>query len=144
MPIGSCSRHRIAAVIGLCVLAVLPSLEWGGVLGPLVAASNSPVPDGLITSAPTSGSVGGTVVVVIPVGAIPFGMAFDSRNGYTYVVDAAADSVSLIDGTTVVATVHVAGFSIAFLATSLSFTSSVISELTKTRRGSKARTHVPI
>src|SRR5437879_13337721 len=52
-------------------------------------------------------SVGGTLVATIPVGSAPIAVAYDSGNGYVYVANAGSNTVSAINGTTVVAAVPV-------------------------------------
>jgi YVTN family beta-propeller protein len=63
--------------------------------------------DGAASAAPAPDSGGGTVVVTVPVGSGPFGVAYDSRNGYVYVANQGANYVSVISGTAVVGTVRV-------------------------------------
>jgi YVTN family beta-propeller protein len=49
-----------------------------------------------------------SVIADVPVGTSPWGVAYDSRNGYVYVTNEIG-SVSVISGTTVIATVTVGG-----------------------------------
>src|SRR6266581_634958 len=56
-------------------------------------------------STPASG--GGIVVVTVPVGSGPYGVGYNSRNGYVYVANEGSTTVTVINGTTVVATVPV-------------------------------------
>src|SRR2546430_164221 len=56
-------------------------------------------------STPDSG--GGIVVVAVPVGSGPYGVGYNSGNGYIYVANQGSNNVSVIDGTAVVATVPV-------------------------------------
>src|SRR6266581_3195252 len=56
-------------------------------------------------STPDSGS--GIVVVTVPVGSGPYGVGYNSRNGYVYVANEGSTTVTVINGTTVVATVPV-------------------------------------
>src|SRR5205809_52156 len=55
----------------------------------------------------TANTRGGTVVATVPVGNYPVGAAYNSKNGYVYVANFVSNSVSLISGTTVVATVPI-------------------------------------
>src|SRR3989454_1134804 len=50
---------------------------------------------------------GTSVVATIPVGNIPYGVAYDSGNGYIYVANINSNNVSVIDGTSVIASVPV-------------------------------------
>ena len=56
-------------------------------------------------STPDSGS--GIVVVTVPVGSGPYGVGYNSRNGYVYVANEGSTTVTVINGTTIVATVPV-------------------------------------
>src|SRR2546428_13753779 len=69
--------------------------------------AESKMPDGCSSSGPTPDSGGGTVIATIPVGDYPFGVAYDSGNGYVYVANYNSNNVSVISGTTVVATIPV-------------------------------------
>jgi hypothetical protein len=81
MAFGSSSLLRIALVTGLCFLVTLPSLRES-------------------SSAPTKGSIGGTVVATVPVGHHPFGVAYNTRNGHIYVTNLLSNTVSVISTTT--------------------------------------------
>src|SRR5439155_158405 len=50
---------------------------------------------------------GGTVIATVSVGNYPVGAAYNSGNSYVYVANSVSNSVSLISGTTVVATVPI-------------------------------------
>src|SRR5437867_70244 len=56
-------------------------------------------------STPDSG--GGIVVVAVPVGSGPYGVGYNSRNGYVYVANEGSTTVTVVNGTTVVATIPV-------------------------------------
>src|SRR5216110_3002315 len=99
------SFPRIVAVAGLLVLVVLSSLAWAGPReissgGAKIGENQST--EGFAASALTVDSGGGTVVATIPAG-----VAYNSGNGYVYVTNPFSDIVSVINGTTVVATVPV-------------------------------------
>src|SRR2546426_1964051 len=109
MVIGPSSLRRRAAVTGVCVLVALSSLAWSGpgwFLGAAMGASNHDQ-GSLATSAPTLGSGVGTIVATVPVGNGPWGVGYDSGNGYVYVANGNSKNVSVIYGTTVVATIPV-------------------------------------
>ena len=55
----------------------------------------------------TTTTVGGGLVANVAVGTGPWGMAYDSSNGYVYATNLNANTVSVISGTTVVATIPV-------------------------------------
>src|SRR3989449_8412550 len=112
MVIGPSSLRRRAAVTGVCVVVALPSLAWGGpgwFLGAAMGASNHDQ-GSLATSAPTLGSGVGTIVATVPVGNGPWGVGYDSGNGYAYVANSGSNTTSVISGTTVVATIPVESF----------------------------------
>src|SRR2546425_436196 len=71
--------------------------------------AESRLTEGFSSSGPTPDSGGGTVIATIPVGDYPFGVAYDSGNGYVYVANYNSNNVSIISGTTVVATIPVGG-----------------------------------
>src|SRR5438445_635958 len=109
MVIGPSSLRRRAAVTGVCVVVALSSLAWGGpgwFLGAAMGASNHDQ-GSLATSAPTLGSGVGTIVATVPVGNGPWGIGYDSGNGYAYVANSGSNTTSVISGTTVVATIPV-------------------------------------
>src|SRR2546426_867858 len=109
MVIGPSSLRRRAAVMGVCVVVALSSLAWGGPGWFLRAAMGASNHDqgSLATSAPTLGSGVGTIVATVPVGNGPWGVGYDSGNGYVYVANEGSYNVSVISDTTVVATVPV-------------------------------------
>src|SRR2546427_374314 len=112
MVIGASSLRRRAAVTGVCVVVALSSLAWGGpgwFLGTAMGASNHDH-GSLATSAPTLGSGVGTIVATVPVGNGPWGVGYDSGNGYAYVANSGSNTTSVISGTTVVATIPVESF----------------------------------
>src|SRR2546426_7487870 len=112
MVVGSSSLRRKAALTGLCLLTAFSSLAWGGpgrFLGAAQGASNQ-FQGGLGTSAPTPDSRGGTVIATVPVGNGPWGVGFDSGNGYAYVANSGSNTTTVISGTSVVATVSVESF----------------------------------
>src|SRR2546426_833900 len=112
MVVGSSSLRRKTALTGLCLLTAFSSLAWGGpgrFLGAAQGASNQ-FQGGLGTSAPTPDSRGGTVIATVPVGNGPWGVGFDSGNGYAYVANSGSNTTTVISGTSVVATVSVESF----------------------------------
>src|SRR2546427_881926 len=112
MVIGPSSLRRRAAVMGVCVVVALSSLAWGGpgwFVGAAMGASNHDQ-GSLATSAPTLGSGVGTIVATVPVGNGPWGVGYDSGNGYAYVANSGSNTTSVISGTTVVATIPVESF----------------------------------
>src|SRR2546428_8155086 len=109
MVIGPSSLRRRAAVTGVCVVVALSSLAWGGpgwFLGAAMGASNHDQ-GSLVTSAPTLGSGVGTIVATVPVGNGPWGVGYDSGNGYAYVANSGSNTVSGVSWTTVAATIPV-------------------------------------
>ena len=97
---------------GLIVLgsfaATVTVLSRFGLQGGMRGAVNQST-EGLASAVPLPDSGGGTVVVTVPVpiGSGPFGVGYDSGNGYVYVANEGSSDVSVINGTTVVATVPV-------------------------------------
>src|SRR2546428_195804 len=91
-------------VIGSFAAAVVSSPI--GFLGETRGGENQSTED-LAPSAPTTDSGGGTVIANVPVGLYPFGVAYNSGNGYVYVANVNSNNVSVISGTTVVASVLV-------------------------------------
>ena len=106
---GSLSLLRIAGVTGLCMLVALPLLAWGGPLGLLGGArgwedqSTQGFPPSVLT--PDLGE--GNVVANFSVGIQPVGVGYDSGNGNIYVANSLSNTVSVINGTTVLETVPV-------------------------------------
>src|SRR5437773_2500583 len=92
-------------VVGSLVAAAVLSSP-SGFLGGTRGAENQST-DGLASSTPTPDAWGGSVVGTLPVGNQPYGVGYDSGNGYVYVANYDSNNVSVIDGTTVVATVPV-------------------------------------
>jgi len=97
-------------VAGLFMLAgfhvvKIPTSPFG-LLGEVRGGENRSL-DGAASPAPAPDSGGGTVVVTVPVGSGPFGVAYDSGNGYIYVANQGTNYVSVISGTEVVGTVRV-------------------------------------
>src|SRR3989442_14335681 len=112
MVVGSFSRRRKAALIGLWLLTAFSPLAWGGsgrFLGAAQGASNQ-FQGGLGTSAPTPDSRGGTVIATVPVGNGPWGVGFDRGNGYAYVANSGSNTTTVISGANVVATISVESF----------------------------------
>src|SRR2546428_300478 len=142
MVVGSSSLRRKTALTGLCLLTAFSSLAWGGpgrFLGAAQGASNQ-FQGGLGTSAPTPDSRGGTVIATVPVGNGPWGVGFDSGNGYAYVANSGSNTTTVISGASVVATVSVESFPLGvgddsrngyiYVANAYSKTVTVISETT--------------
>src|SRR5947207_2428158 len=92
-------------VVGSLVAAAVLSSP-SGFLGGTRGAENQST-DGLASSTPTPDAWGGSVVGTLPVGNQPYGVGYDSGNGYVYVANYNSNNVSVINGTTVVATVAV-------------------------------------
>src|SRR6266480_4336172 len=92
-------------VVGSLVAAAVLSSP-SGFLGGTRGAENQST-DGLASSTPTPDAWGGSVVGTLPVGNQPYGVGYDSGNGYVYVANYNSNNVSMINGTTVVATVAV-------------------------------------
>src|SRR6266571_2888359 len=67
----------------------------------------NPFAEDLPSTSPTPNSAGGAVLATVPVGNGPFGVAYDSGNGYVYVTNLGSNNVSVINGTIVVAAVPV-------------------------------------
>src|SRR3989454_9424696 len=94
-------------VLSICAAAVVVSDPFG--LQGEMRGAESRLTEGFASSGPTPDSGGGTVIATIPVGDYPFGVAYDSGNGYVYVANYNSNNVSIISGTTVVATIPVGG-----------------------------------
>ena len=92
-------------VVGSLVAAAVLSSP-SGFLGGTRGAENQST-DGLASSTPTPDAWGGSVVGTLPVGNQPYGVGYDSGNGYVYVANYYSNNVSVINGTTVVASVAV-------------------------------------
>src|SRR5438552_3250841 len=92
-------------VVGSLVAAAVLSSP-SGFLGGTRGAENQST-DGLASSTPTPDAWGGSVVGTLPVGNQPYGVGYDSGNGYVYVANQYSNNVSVINGTTVVASVAV-------------------------------------
>ena len=92
-------------VVGSLVAAAVLSSP-SGFLGGTRGAENQST-DGLASSTPTPDAWGGSVVGTLPVGNQPYGVGYDSGNGYVYVANYNSNNVSVINGTTVVASVAV-------------------------------------
>src|SRR5205809_920315 len=92
-------------VVGSLVAAAVLSSP-SGFLGGTRGAENQST-DGLASSTPTPDAWGGSVVGTRPVGNQPYGVGYDSGNGYVYVANYNSNNVSVINGTTVVASVVV-------------------------------------
>src|SRR5205823_5749382 len=92
-------------VVGSLVAAAVLSRP-SGFLGGTRGAENQST-DGLASSTPTPDAWGGSVVGTRPVGNQPYGVGYDSGNGYVYVANYNSNNVSVINGTTVVASVVV-------------------------------------
>src|SRR5436309_1823259 len=92
-------------VVGSLVAAAVLSSP-SGFLGGTRGAENQST-DGLASSTPTPDAWGGSVVGTLPVGNQPYGVGYDSGNGYVYVANYNSNNVSVINGTTVVASVVV-------------------------------------
>src|SRR5437870_1541704 len=95
-------------VVGLIVLGglaggVVVSNSFG-FLGDVKGAENLPT-QGLASSVPTPDSASGTVVTNVTVGFYPVGVGYDSGNGYVYVTGGDSNTVRVISGTKIVATV---------------------------------------
>src|SRR2546428_9359099 len=114
LDVEGCAVRRLPVVVaaGLVVLvifaaAVVVSDPFG--LQAEMRGAERRLTEGFSSSGPTPASGGGTVIATIPVGDYPFGVAYDSGNGYVYVANYNSNNVSLISGTTVVATIPVGG-----------------------------------
>src|SRR3989475_327574 len=114
LDVEGCAVRRLPVVVaaGLVVLvifaaAVVVSDPFG--LQAEMRGAESRLTEGFSSSGPTPDSGGGTVIATIPVGDYPFGVAYDSGNGYVYVANYNSNNVSIISGTTVVATIPVGG-----------------------------------
>ena len=94
-------------VLGSFAAAVVVLSRFGLQSGTRGAANQSA--EGLASSVPMPDSGGGTVVVTVPVGSGPYGVGYNSGNGYVYVANEGSTNVSVINGTTVVGTVPVGG-----------------------------------
>src|SRR5213080_2500552 len=92
-------------VVGSLVAAAVLSSP-SGFLGGTRGAENQST-DGLASSTPTPDAWGGSVVGTLPVGNQPYGVGYDSGNGYVYVANYNSNNVSVINGTTVGASVVV-------------------------------------
>src|SRR5438067_34051 len=92
-------------VVGSLVAAAVLSSP-SGFLGGTRGAENQST-DGLASSTPTPDAWGGSVVGTLPVGNQPYGVAYDSGNGYVYVANYNSNTVSVISGTIVVTTIPV-------------------------------------
>ncbi|MCI4367940.1 MAG: YncE family protein [Thermoplasmata archaeon] len=107
---------------GELALAIVASLLFGSLLGgvaprssePTGASVGSPPGGGLDHHAAKSGSsIRGasselaSSALTLAVGTAPDGVAFDPLNGMVYVANSGSDNVSVIDGTTVVASISV-------------------------------------
>src|SRR2546428_13076106 len=114
------STWRVYAMRSLPALVTAVLVVLGSIAAEAVVSSpfglqgemrgaESRLTEGFASSGPTPDSGGGTVIATIPVGDYPFGVAYDSGNGYVYVANYNSNNVSIISGTTVVATIPVGG-----------------------------------
>jgi YVTN family beta-propeller protein len=62
---------------------------------------------GLASSGSIPDPVGGSVAANVTLGMYPVGVGYNNRNGYLYVTSAFSENVSVVNGTTVVATIPV-------------------------------------
>src|SRR5256712_86393 len=114
LDVEGCAVRRLPVVVaaGLVVLSIFAAAvvvsDPFGLQGEMRGAE-SRLTEGFASSGPTPDSGGGTVIATIPVGDYPFGVAYDSGNGYVYVANYNSNNVSIISGTTVVATIPVGG-----------------------------------
>src|SRR2546426_2269223 len=118
LDVEGCAVRRLPVVVaaGLVVLSIFAAAvvvsDPFGLQGEMRGAE-SRLTEGFASSGPTPDSGGGTVIATIPVGDYPFGVAYDSGNGYVYVANYnsnnvnGSNTVSVIDGTTIVATIPV-------------------------------------
>src|SRR2546428_6472229 len=90
-------------VLGGCAAEAVVASSFG-LVGESRGGENR-LTESLATSTPTPDTGGGTVIATIPVGHEPYGVAYNSGNGYVYVANSYSNNVSVIDGTTVVATI---------------------------------------
>jgi len=102
--------QAFAAVTLIVLVSAAPAvvpISFG--LPHMSRAVEGAVPRGPVSYRATSGLVVSTLVATIRVGGGPFGVAYDSGNGYVYVANAGTDNVSVISGIAVVATIPIIG-----------------------------------
>ncbi|TMA01561.1 MAG: YncE family protein [Methanobacteriota archaeon] len=101
-------------VVGSLVAAAVLSSP-SGFLGGTRGAENQST-DGLASSTPTPDAWGGSVVGTLPVGNQPYGVGYDSGNGYIYVASSGSNTVHAVFGTVLVGwtTVGYAPYGVAY------------------------------